>query len=61
MIVFNELISGIMIKVESYRILWNLVESHSVTIEVVFLSESASYDDEVSESNDKVEFLQMIE
>jgi hypothetical protein len=28
-----------------------------VTIEVGFLSESASYDDEVSESDDEVEFL----
>ena len=26
-----------------------------------FLSESASYDDEASESNDEVEFLQLIE
>jgi hypothetical protein len=31
-----------------------------VTIEVGFLSESASFNDEVSESNDEVEFLQMI-
>jgi hypothetical protein len=40
--------------VESRGISWNLVESRG------FLSESASYDDEVSESDDKVEFLQMI-
>ena len=36
------------------------MESRPVTIEVGFLSESASYndeDDKVSESNDKVEFL----
>jgi hypothetical protein len=47
--------------VESRRVLWNLVESRPVTIEVGFLSESASYNDEVSESDDEVEFLQMIE
>ena len=37
------------------------MESRPVAIEVGFLSESASYDDEVSESDDEVEFLQMIE
>ena len=45
---------------ESYRILWNLVESRPVTIKVGFLLESASFnnkDDEVLESNNKVEFL----
>ena len=36
------------------------VESRPVIIEVGFLSESASFDDEVSESNNEVEFLQMI-
>ena len=44
----------------SRGILWALVESCPVTIEVEscgFLSESASYDDEVSESDDEVEFL----
>ena len=46
---------------ESNRISWNLVESRAVAIEVGFLSESASCDDEVSESNDEVEFLQIIE
>ena len=48
------------IEVESRGISWNLVESRPVTIEVEtrgFLSESASYDDEVSESDDEVEFL----
>jgi len=53
------------IKVESHGISWNLVESRGissnlVTIEVVFLSESVSYYNEVSESDDEVEFLQMI-
>ena len=33
------------------------MESRPVTIEVGFLSESASYGDEVSESDDEVEFL----
>jgi len=36
-------------------------QNRPVTIEVGFLSESASYDDKVSESDDEVEFLQMIE
>ena len=48
------------IKVESYRILWNLVESRPVIIEVEsyrFLLESASYNDKVLESNNEVEFL----
>ena len=48
------------IKVESRGISWNLVESRPVTIEVGFRSGS-SCDDEVSESDDEVEFLQMIE
>jgi hypothetical protein len=42
--------------VESRGISWNLVESRPVIIEVEFQSGS-SCDDEVSESNDKVEFL----
>jgi hypothetical protein len=42
--------------VESYRILWNLVESRPVTIEVGFRL-GLSCDDKVSESNDEVEFL----
>jgi hypothetical protein len=42
-----------MIKVESYRISWNLVESRPLTIEVGFRLGS-SCDDEVSESNDEV-------
>jgi hypothetical protein len=53
--------------VESRGILWTLVESRPVIIKVKILSESASYydevlefDDEVSESNNKVEFLQII-
>ena len=33
------------------------MESRPVIIEVGFLLESASYNDEVLESNDKVEFL----
>ena len=45
------------IKVESRRISWNLIESRPVTIKVGFLSESASYNDKVLESNNKVEFL----
>jgi len=48
------------IKVESHRISWNLVESRPMTIKVGFRSGS-SCDNEVSESNDEVEFLQMIE
>ena len=39
-------------------------QNRPVTIEVGFLSESMSFDDEddeVSESDDEVEFLQMIE
>ena len=48
------------IEVESHGISWNLVESRPVTIEVGFRSGS-SCDDEVSESNDKVEFIQIIE
>jgi len=48
------------IKVESRGISWNLMESRPVTIEVGFLSESASFNDEVLESNNKVEFIQMI-
>jgi len=47
------------IEVESRGISWNLVESRLVTIEVGFQSGS-SCDDEVSESDDEVEFLQMI-
>jgi hypothetical protein len=47
--------------VESYRVSWSLVESLPVTIEVGFLSESASLIIEVSESDNKVEFLQIIE
>jgi len=43
--------------VDSRGISWNLVESRPVTIEVGFLSESTSFDDEVLESDDKVEFL----
>ena len=39
------------------EISWNLVESRAVAIKVGFLLESASCDDKVSESNDKVEFL----
>jgi hypothetical protein len=53
-----------MIEVESRGVLWSLVESRElfvesrpVTIEVGVLSESASYYDEVLESDDKVEFL----
>jgi len=46
-------------KVESRGISWNLVESHPMTIKVGFRSGS-SYNNKVSESNDKVEFLQMI-
>ena len=49
---------------ESRGILWNLIESHPVTIKVGFLLESASYNDkvlefnkEVIESDDEVEFL----
>jgi len=42
---------------ESYRILWNLMESRPMTIEVEFLLESASFNDKVLESNNKVEFL----
>jgi hypothetical protein len=49
------------IKVETRRFSWILVESRPITIEVGFLLESASYNDKVSESDDKVEFLQMIE
>ena len=45
---------------ESRGISWNLVESRPLTIEVGFRSGS-SCDDEVSESDDEVEFLQMIE
>ena len=37
------------------------MESCPVTIEVGFLSESASCDNEVSESDNEVEFLQIIE
>ena len=43
------------IKVEFYRILWNLMESHGVTIKVVFLSESVLYNNKVLESNNKIE------
>ena len=46
---------------ESHGISWNFMESHGVTIEIVFLSESALYNNEVSESNNEVKFLQMIE
>ena len=46
---------------ESRGISWNLMESRLVTIEVGFLSESASFDNEVSESDNEVEFLQIIE
>ena len=48
------------IEVESRGISWNLVESRPVIIEVGFRSGS-SCDDEVSESDDEVEFVQMIE
>jgi hypothetical protein len=44
--------------VESRGISWT---NRPVTIEVGFLSESASLDDEVLESDDEVESLQMIE
>ena len=44
----------LVVRVVLRRLRWNLVESRPVTIEVGFLSESASYNDEVSESNDKV-------
>ena len=44
---------------ESCGILWSLVESCAVTIEVVFLSKSVSYNNEVSESDNEVEFLQI--
>ena len=44
------------IEVESRGISWNLVESRPVTIEVGFRSGS-SCDNEVSESDDEVEFL----
>ena len=47
--------------VESRGILWNLMESCPVTIEVVFLSKSVSYNNEMSESNNEVEFLQINE
>jgi len=46
--------------VESRRISWNLIKSRPVIIEVGFQLGS-SYYDKVSESNDKVEFLQIIE
>ena len=42
---------------ESYGILWNLVETRPVTIEVGALLESASFNNEVLESNNEVEFL----
>ena len=42
---------------DSRGISWTLVESCPVTIEVRFLSGSATFDDEVSESDDEVEFL----
>ena len=41
---------------ESYGISWNLVESRPLTIKAGFRLGS-SCDDEVSESDDKVEFL----
>jgi len=44
------------IKVESRGISWNLMESRPVIIKVGFRS-GLSCDDEVSESDDKVEFL----
>jgi hypothetical protein len=43
--------------VDSRGISWTLVESCPLTIEVRFLSGSATFDDEVSESDDEVEFL----
>jgi hypothetical protein len=42
---------------ESHRVLWNLIESYPVTIEVGVLSESASYYNKVSESDNKVKFF----
>ena len=44
---------------ESRGISWNLIGSRPVTIEVGFRLGS-SYNDEVLESNDEVEFLQII-
>ena len=40
-----------------YRILWTLMESHPVIIKVGVLSESISYNNEVSEFNNNIEFL----
>jgi len=54
-------------KVESRGISWKLVESHPVTIEVGFRLGSScddkvsEFNDKVLESDDEVEFLQMIE